>query len=462
MPANAPRSTLLSYLLGLLVLFAALGIRVYYLHEFQFIDSPPSQVWQVQGRGLISVPPDITELDQLVANIKKDGIINGFQSKAPLGPDKEELTAHRAPLYPVFRAGIEQSAEKVNEYVTLSQPAAVRYLQAVLGAFTCLLYYMIAWRGFGRHQLLALLVGLAAAAYPFWVINVGELEDGVLTSFLLAWSLYLGVSIGQQGGTIRPLLLGVVLAALTLTRAALLPFAVVIQLWFCLRCRRVPQGWMGCILMIAGFAGGLAPWLLHGFQTFHKPIPVVSSAWFHLWVGNNQASDGSDYQWAMKKRLDPALVTKLEQTPQEERYALLAETVVNEIIEKPWEACKRRLKSLLQFMSGTNSLTGNVYWPGDKAIAAPGWVKPMLVGSLILMFAFAFLGWRWSYGWKNESAPLSLALFWIPLPYILSHAGTFHTARLPLDGVLIVLACLGLLCLLPGIGARILAGEQED
>ena len=95
MPANAPRSNLLTYLLGLLVLIAALGIRVYYLHEFQFVDSPAGQVWQVQGRGLISAPPDITELDQLVANIKKDGILNGFQCKVPLGPDKEELPDSR-------------------------------------------------------------------------------------------------------------------------------------------------------------------------------------------------------------------------------------------------------------------------------------------------------------------------------------------------------------------------------
>src|SRR4029079_8828423 len=100
--------------------------------------------------------------------IKKEGMLNGYQCKTPLGPDKDEVAAHRSPLYPLFRAGVEQGAEKVNEYVTISQPGAVRYLQAVLGAFTCLLYYMIAWRGFGRHQLLALLVGLAAAVYPFW------------------------------------------------------------------------------------------------------------------------------------------------------------------------------------------------------------------------------------------------------------------------------------------------------
>ncbi|HQR06892.1 MAG TPA: hypothetical protein PLN21_08725 [Gemmatales bacterium] len=460
MIANKPRSTLLTYLMGLLVLAAALGVRLYYLHEFQFIDKPATQVWQVQGRGMDLVPPNnVSELDQIVANIKKEGILNGFHTKAPLGPDKEEWTAHHAPLYPLLRAGIEMGAE----YINFSPSTAVRYVHALLGALTCLLYYMIAWRGFGRHQLLALLVGLVAALYPHWVINVAEIEDGVLSSFLLAWSLYLAISVGQQGGTVRSLLLGLVLAALTLTRAALLPFAVVVQLWFCLRCRRISNGWFGCIVMVLGFVGGLTPWALLCFDKFNAPIPIVTSSWFHVWVGNNASSDGSGFNWSMKKRLDPALVTKLELTSQQERYALLAETVVNEVIEKPWEACQHRLKSLMQFMIGAGTLTGYTgFWPGVQSITPPVWVKPALVGSLVLLFALGFLGWRWSYGWKEQSAPLSLAVFWIPLPYLLSHAGTFHTARLPLDGVLIVLACLGFLCLIPGVGSCLLAGEKED
>lgn len=459
MSANKPRSTLLSYLLGLFVLAAALGVRLYYLHEFEFIDKPATQVWQVQGRGLIVVPPDVTDLDQLVANLKKEGILNGFQAKAPLGPEKEEWTAHRAPWYPLFRAGIEWVAESIN----FSASSLLRYVQAFLGALTCLLYYMIAWRGFGRHQLLALLVGLLAALYPHWVINVAEFEDGVMSSFLLAWSLYLAIGLGQEGGTVRSLLLGLVLAALTLTRAALMPFAVVVQLWFCLRCRRVPNGWFGCIVMVIGFIGGLTPWALLGLERFHAPVPVVTSAWFHVWVGNNAMSDGTDFNWSMKKRLDPTLVTKLEQASQQDRYAILAESVFNEVLEKPWEACKHRLKSLMQFMTGTNTITGYMgFWPGTQGVTPPLWVKPSLVGSLVLLLVLSFLGWRWSYGWKEQSAPLSLAVFWIPLPYVLSHAGVLHSARLPLDGVLIVLASLGFLCLIPGVGAKLLAGEEKN
>ena len=112
------------------------------------------------------------------------------------------------------------------------------------------------------------------------------------------------------------------------------------------------------------------------FDKFNTPIPVVTSAWFHVWVGNNASSDGSDFNWSMKKRLDPALATKLEQTPQHERYALLAETVVNEVIEKPWEACQHRLKALMQFMTGASTLTGYTgFWSGTNSIAPPGWLK---------------------------------------------------------------------------------------
>lgn len=462
MMLNMKRATLLTYLLGLLVFVAALSSRVYYLHEFQCLEGQPNQVWQVQGRGLVVQPPQTTDLDQLVNNCRKYGVPGGYQSAAPLGPDLEEPTAHRAPLYPVFRTGVEQGAEFVNPYLPVSSMAGLRYVQALLGSLTCLLYFLIAWRAFGQNHLLALAAGLLTAFYPMWILNVAECEDGTLTSFLVAWSLFLSVSIGQRGGAIRSLLLGLVLAALSLTRAALLPFAVVLQLWLFLRSRRFNGGWMCGLLTLIGFAGGLAPWVFYCHQTFKAPVPIVTTAWFHLWVGNNEASDGAGYQWSMKKRLDPQLVSKLEKTPQQDRYELLAEPVLREISEKPWETCKRRLKALCQFLLGSSTFTGPRFSPGEAAIKPPEWVKPALFGSLTAMLGLALLGWRWSYGWKDQSAPVSLAIFWIPLPYLLSHAEQLHAARLPLDGVLILMSALGLLGLLPGIGQGVRAGERAE
>lgn len=471
---NVPRATLLTWLLGLVVFLVALGLRGYYLHEYQFIDSGPNQVWQVQGRGLVVMPPNTTELDQLVANCRKDGLLLGYQCRAPLGPDKDEIAAHRMPGYIFLRVGIEEASTMVNEYFAITPAASVRYVQVLLGAFTCLLYYMIAWRAFGQNLLVALLAGLGTACYPLWIISVGELEDGVLTSFLLAWSLYLSISIGHRGGSGRSLLLGLVLAAMSLTRAALLPLAVVIQLWFFLRSRRVSGGGMCSVLLLLGFAGGLAPWVFHCYQLHKAPVPVTSAAWLHVWIGNNEASDGGDYQWSMKRALDPKLardpsmirdpqlLTHLQETPQVDRYALLAEPVLREIVEKPWEACKHRLKAFLQFTIGTNALSGSFFGAGEVTATPPAWLKPVLVASLMTILGLAVLGWRWSYGWKGRSAPLSLAVFWLPLPYLLSHAGQWHASRLPLDGVIITLATIGLLGMLPGFGSTILAGDLQE
>ncbi|HMO34951.1 MAG TPA: hypothetical protein PKA06_02810 [Gemmatales bacterium] len=325
----------------------------------------------------------------------------------------------------------------------------MRWVHLVLGGFTCLCYYLVAWRAFGQHPLLALLVGLVTAAYPFWIVNTAELEDGVLASFLLAWSLSLSLRIGN-------------LAALALTRASLLPFAIVVQLWFFLRCRAVPSGWLAAILCFAGFLGGLAPWVYQCFQVFQEPVPVVHSAWLHVWVGNNPASDGGPYQWSMKKRLDPALAKTLEDTPVKDRYALLAEAVTSEITERPAETVKRRWMAAMQFLFGTSSISGTLFWCGEKTATAPTWLRPVLLITLGTLYVLALLGWRWSYGWKYQSAPLALAVVWIPLPYLLTHADQLHSCRLPWDGILIVLAVLGLLALLPYIGSRLLAGEAAQ
>jgi hypothetical protein len=464
MTANTRPATLLTYLFGLLVLIVALGTRYYYLSEYQFLDSDASKVWQVQGRGVVVTPPNRTELDQLVDNLKKDGLA-GFVAKTPLGPDKEEPTAHLSPLYPLMRAGIEKLAEDYKESISFSKGSAVRYVHLILGALTCLCYYLVAWRAFGQNQLLALVVGLATAFYPFWIINTGELEDGVLASFLLAWSLSLGVYVGQKGGIVRSFLLGAVLAALALTRASMLPYAIVVQLWFFLRCRSVPNGSLSAIVCFAAFVGGLAPWGFHSFQRFNAPVPIVQSAWFHIWVGNNPKTDGGAYNWSMKSKLvelKPELAKQLEATPVHDRYSLLADNVTTEIIAHPSDTARRRLVAAMQFLFGTTEMNGTLYWPGEKTAPAPLWLHSGMKLSLVAILLLALLGWRWSYGWKKQSAPLSLAVFWVPLPYLLSHADQLHSSRLPWDGVLIVLAAMGLLAMIPYIGSRLLAGEDAS
>ena len=63
---------------------------------------------------------------------------------------------------------------------------------------------------------------------------------------------------------------------------------------------------------------------------------------------------------------------------------------------------------------------------------------------MLVLLLLAGLGWRWSYAWQRPSMPASLAVVWIPLPYLLSHAEALSGPRLPLDGVLLCYAALWL------------------
>jgi hypothetical protein len=88
-------------------------------------------------------------------------------------------------------------------------------------------------------------------------------------------------------------------------------------------------------------------------------------------------------------------------------------------------------------------------------------LRPLLIGTLAAMYFFGLFGWRWSYGWKSRTTLLTLALIWVPIPYILSHAGPLHSSRLPLDGVFVTMAVVGLLGMIPILNAKLLAGETQ-
>ncbi len=83
----------------------------------------------------------------------------------------------------------------------------------------------------------------------------------------------------------------------------------------------------------------------------------------------------------------------------------------------------------------------------------------ILAATMIVLLGLGFLGWRWTYGWRTESMPAALAVIWIPLPYILTHAEALHGPRLPLDGVLLCYVAFALCCFLPGVGGYLFAGS---
>jgi hypothetical protein len=407
----------------LVVLLLAVGSRAWYLHELadSGTTAEPTRVQDDRSQELI----------ELVKNLRKG---KGFRSHAPLSRG-EEATAHTSPAYPWLLAAV---ADRVDDWQTL-----VRWLQGGLGTVTAGLYFLFARRAF-RSLLVAALAGVLCALHPFWVIATAELNDGVLAAFLLGACLFFGARASQESGPTASLLYGLGLAGLALVRAALLPFAVIAMLWFLARSRTLRRGWLCALLAFLGFINGLVPWTLRNMREFGEILPIVDSAYYHLWVGNYPGSTGGAQKLNSRSAV-PAELADLENVKnQPDRYDQLASKVLYNVTTDPAGALQHRLQAGLAFMFGADWYTHECrMWRGDDQY------EGILYGSLLAMLLLAFLGWRWSFDWRHLSMPMSLAVIWVPLPYLLSHAEALSGPRLPLDGVLLCYAAFALACFVP-------------
>jgi hypothetical protein len=437
-----------------LVIAVAAGARCWYV-AVATDGGAGSPLLEVQGQPpRPEFPPDTerrgqkqpADLDALVHNLQ-EGL--GFVSLAPLS-EKEETTAHVAPAYPWLLSLLARWDAPLE--------ATVRWAQAGLGALTAALYLAFARRAFGS-LLVGFLAGLLGAVHPFWIINTAELGDGVLTTFLVAACLVLGTRASQVGGPFASLLFGLALAGLVMTRAALLPFAVVALAWFLLQCRLLRTGWFYALLGFLGFANGLAPWIVRDYREFKEPIPVVDSALLHLWMGNNPAATGGPLDERSLRKALPAerLDALLGESNQARRYRDLRKDIGREITDDPGAALGRRLWAGLMFVFGENWFKDRMLshtTSGTNAVTPPEWLtdasETALRGSLLVMITIGLLGWRWSFGFRQRARLATLAAVWLPLPYLLAHAGSLSGPRLPLDGVVLCYVAFALACCAPG------------
>lgn len=397
--------------------------------------------------------PRPSVLDRLIDGVQKH---HGFVAQPPFAGE-EEATAHVSPGYPYLVGLLGRFTPGDN------LDFAVRWLQAGLGALTAGLYYLFARRAF-RSAAVGTLAGVLAALHPFWIVNVAQIDDGVLASFALAACLFLAGRGGEEGGALTSLALGLALAGLALVRAALLPFSFLAVCWYLLRTRTLQRGWLCALLAFLGFANGLAPWTVRNYGLFHEPVPVVSSAYLHLWIGNNPLATGGPATPEMWQAAPSAGLKSIASQPL--RYNQLGRAVADEWRERPAESLRRRLSAGLMFLCGAR-------WFSDGTLAErtgamtddlPSWLPDnygvVFQATLLALLLLALIGWRQSHGYRWEAVPATLALLSVPLPYLLGHAEALAGPRLPLDGVLLCLAAFALCSCVPGLGGRLQAAAE--
>src|SRR5262249_19131582 len=131
-----------------------------------------------------------------------------------------------------------------------------------------------------------------------------------------------------------------------------LPFSFVALVWFLLRSRTEPRGWLCALLAFLGFANGLAPWTVRNYQTFGEPVPVVDSVYLDLWVGNNPDADGGPMTDAMRRTPHAEGLRAIKSQPR--RYDRCFAYALDEVREHPQETLQRRLSALGFYLFGKN------------------------------------------------------------------------------------------------------------
>ena len=120
----------------------------------------------------------------------------------------------------------------------------------------------------------------------------------------------------------------------------------------------------------------------------------------------------------------------------------------------------RRGKAALVFLVGEHwfakeSKLAVVPADPDDFATPPEWLNEhadtILQATLLGMLVLALLGCAWCYPWRRHGRIGVIAVLFIPLPYILSHAEVLSGPRLPLDGVLLCFAAYALVGLVPGM-----------
>jgi hypothetical protein len=400
--------------------------------------------------GPLQVEVPLPELDKLLANLKNQQRF-AFASSSS---DELQDTAAVSPGYPLLMTGVNRLVDDA------SLPSTMRWIQCGLGALTAGLYFLFARRAF-QSILVAVLAGVLCAIHPFWILDTATLADGTTATFLLALTLFVGQRASHLGGPVGSLVYGLSLAALALVRAALLPFAIVGLAWFLWRSRTLAHGWLWALLAFLGAIIGLAPWAVRNWQIFNEPVPIVDSTYYHLWIGNNpQATGGTNEN--MRPPADPHAAA----AQRSERDTEFANQIRLEMHDHPAETVRRRLAAGLYFVFGEHWFTkSRLADPTGPEEIEPDWLAwsypVVLESTMLVLVVLGLLGWRWTYAWRSSAMPSSLAMIWIPLPYVLSHAEALSGPRLPLDGVLLCYVAFVLACLFPE-RRRLRAGERNE
>lgn len=191
-------------------------------------------------------------------------------------------TAITPPLYISVLAGV---------YRLTGDPAAVRILQAILGALGCIVIYDIGRRMFDACTGLAAGVLLALSPLPAYLAGLHLTETLFLCLLLLV--LWQALRVTERPTVANAAALGGLVGLAALTRAVFLAFPPFLLPWaVAVWGGRQPASYRVAAVAAAGAALVILPWTIRNYVVLRAVVPVQSNGGLVFWAGNNPSADG--------------------------------------------------------------------------------------------------------------------------------------------------------------------------
>jgi len=198
---------------------------------------------------------------------------------------------YQAPLYPYFLGVLYK--------VFGHSLAAVRVVQAIIGAGSCVLVGLAGYRFFSLR--VGAIAGFVLAVYAPAIFFDALIQKSVLDLFFIAFSLYLIGRLVDNPGLGRDWgFLGLAMGGLSLTRENALVFVLVILLWVTTGVvsglnRAVPAQKRGALAatFVAGLAIVLLPVAIRNYAVGGGFYLTTSQFGPNFFIGNNPQADGT-------------------------------------------------------------------------------------------------------------------------------------------------------------------------
>lgn len=193
----------------------------------------------------------------------------------------QNLVARRPPLYPVFLAGVYS--------LFGHSPVSVRFLQAMLGALSCLLVYLIGKEAFGFW--VGIVSGSIMTFYYPQIQLCGYVMPEPLYIVLVLTSLWFLIRFYNQRFPLYLLASGLFMGLSALTREISLALTGSVALWLCIyeeKGRKV----LSPLIFILASVMIIVPWTWRNYLHFGKFVPLTVSAGHTLYLGNNPTATG--------------------------------------------------------------------------------------------------------------------------------------------------------------------------